>query len=57
MKKITIVIDMQNDFLTGSLVTPDVLKETNPTVYEAIRQKEMKNAFKLKPMPSYNPNI
>lgn len=37
--------------------TPDVLKETNPTIYEVIRQKEMKNAFKLKPMPSYNPNI
>jgi hypothetical protein len=37
--------------------TPDVLKETNPTVYETIRQKEMKNAFKLKPMPSYKPNI
>ena len=37
--------------------TPDVLKESNPTVYEVIRQKEMKNAFKLKPMPSYNPNI
>ena len=37
--------------------TPDVLKESNPTVYKTIFQKEMKNAFKLKPMPSYNPNI
>lgn len=36
---------------------PDVLKESNPTVYEVIHQKEMRNAFKLKPMPSYNPNI
>ena len=35
--------------------TPDVLKESNPTVYEAIRQKEMKNAFKLKPMPAFRP--
>jgi NAD+ synthase len=35
--------------------TPDVLKESNPTVYEVIRQKEMKNAFKLKPMPAYRP--
>jgi hypothetical protein len=31
--------------------------ESNPEIYEAIRQKEMKNAFKLKPMPSYKPNI
>ena len=36
---------------------PEVLKETNPEVFEAIRQKEIKNAFKLKPMPAYNPNI
>lgn len=35
--------------------TPDVLKELNPTVYEVIRQKELKNAFKLKPMPAYSP--
>lgn len=34
---------------------PDVLKESNPTVYEAIHQKEMKNAFKLKPMPAFRP--
>ena len=37
--------------------TPDVLKDENPTVYEIIRQKEIKNAFKLKPMPSYKPYI
>lgn len=36
---------------------PEALKETNPEVFEAIRQKEIKNAFKLKPMPAYNPNI
>jgi NAD+ synthase len=36
---------------------PEVLKETNPEVFEAIRQKEIKNAFKLKPMPAYNPNM
>ena len=36
---------------------PEVLKETNPEVFEAIRQKEIKNAFKLKPMPAYKPNI
>lgn len=34
---------------------PEVLKESNPTVYEVIRQKELKNAFKLKPMPTYKP--
>ena len=34
---------------------PEVLKETNPEVFEAIRQKEIKNAFKLKPMPAYRP--
>ena len=36
---------------------PEVLKETNTEVFEAIRKKEIKNAFKLKPMPAYNPNI
>jgi NAD+ synthase len=34
---------------------PEVLKETNTEVFEAIRQKEIKNAFKLKPMPAYKP--
>ena len=34
---------------------PEVLKESNPEVFEAIRQKEIKNAFKLKPMPTYKP--
>ena len=34
---------------------PEVLKETNPEVFEAIRQKKIKNAFKLKPMPAYKP--
>ena len=34
---------------------PEVLKETNPEVFEAIREKERKNAFKLKPMPTYRP--
>ena len=34
---------------------PEVLKETNPEVYEAICEKERKNAFKLKPMPAYIP--
>ena len=36
---------------------PEKLKAENPTVFEAIRQKEEKNAFKLKPMPAYKPNI
>jgi NAD+ synthase len=36
---------------------PHKLMESNPEVYEAIREKERKNAFKLKPMPAYNPNI
>lgn len=36
---------------------PEKLKVENPTVFETIRQKEMKNAFKLKPMPAYKPNI
>ena len=35
---------------------PYLLKETNPTVFETIRQKEIKNAFKLKPMPAYIPS-
>lgn len=34
---------------------PGKLKAENPTVFEAIHQKEMKNAFKLKPMPAYEP--
>ena len=36
---------------------PLALYEEDPTVFEAIRQKEEKNAFKLKPMPAYKPNI
>ena len=36
---------------------PEKLKAENPTVFEKIRQKEVKNAFKLKPMPAYKPNI
>lgn len=36
---------------------PHKLMESNPEVYETIRWKEMKNAFKLKPMPVYKPNI
>ena len=36
---------------------PHKLMESNPEVYETIREKERKNAFKLKPMPAYNPNI
>ena len=35
---------------------PEVLSVSNPEVFEAIRQKEKKNAFKLKPMPTYNPD-
>ena len=34
---------------------PGLLWDTNRTAYDAIRQKELKNAFKLKPMPSYMP--
>ena len=36
---------------------PEVLKESNPEVFEAIRQKERRNAFKLKPMPAYKPDF
>lgn len=36
---------------------PLALYEEDPTVFEAIRKKEEKNAFKLKPMPAYKPNI
>lgn len=36
---------------------PYKLKETNPSVYEAIKEKEIKNAFKLKLMPKYEPNF
>jgi NAD+ synthase len=36
---------------------PDVLKKSNPSVYDTIRGKERKNAFKLNPMPSYKPNL
>jgi NAD+ synthase len=37
--------------------TPFILEEINPSVFETIRQKEVRNAFKLKPIPSYNPEI
>ena len=36
---------------------PVELKKANPDVFETIFQKQIANAFKLKPMPSYNPNI
>ena len=36
---------------------PFILEEINPSVFETIRQKEVRNAFKLKPMPTYNPEI
>jgi hypothetical protein len=36
---------------------PHKLKESNPSAYEAIKEKEIKNAFKLKPMPKYEPKL
>lgn len=36
---------------------PYALKELNPSVYDIIQEKERKNAFKLKAMPSYTPNL
>jgi hypothetical protein len=35
---------------------PHVLMGLNIEVFEAIREKERKNAFKLKPMPAYDPS-
>jgi NAD+ synthase len=37
--------------------TPFILEEINPSVFETIRQKEVRNAFKLKPIPAYKPII
>ncbi len=34
---------------------PHTLYDLNPDVYKAIQEKEHKNAFKLRPMPSYKP--
>lgn len=39
MKKITIVIDMQNDFLTGSLANPDAVSII-PSVLEQIKNSD-----------------
>ena len=39
MKKITIVIDMQNDFLTGSLANPDAVNII-PSVLEEIKKAD-----------------
>ena len=39
MKKITIVIDMQNDFLTGALANPDAVSII-PSVLEEIRKAD-----------------
>lgn len=36
---------------------PYKLKITNPSVFEKIQQKEINNAFKLKPIPAYKPII
>ena len=37
--------------------TPFILEETNPSTFEAIRQKEIRNSFKLKPINSFKPEI
>ena len=39
MKKITVVIDMQNDFLTGTLANPDAVSII-PSVFEEIRKAD-----------------
>ena len=39
MKKITIVIDMQNDFLTGSLANPDAVSII-PSVLNQIKKSD-----------------
>ena len=36
---------------------PYKLKITNPSIFEKIQQKEISNAFKLKPIPAYKPII
>lgn len=36
---------------------PEVLKNTNPDVFETIFQKQIANAFKLRPMPAYKPKL
>jgi NAD+ synthase len=37
------------------VIDPDTLEEENPEVFNKIRDKEIKNAFKLAPMPTYKP--
>ena len=36
---------------------PEELKKTNPEVFETIFQKQIANAFKLRPMPAYKPKL
>ena len=37
--------------------TPFILEEINPSVFETIRQKEIRNSFKLKPIQAFKPEI
>jgi hypothetical protein len=37
------------------VIDPETLEEENPDVFQKIREKEIKNAFKLAPMPTYKP--
>ena len=36
---------------------PEELKKANPDVFETIFQKQIANAFKLRPMPAYKPKL
>lgn len=52
MKKTLIVIDMQNDFVTGSLKNESA-QAIIPKIKKKIDEKHQKNLFKLRPIPSF----
>ena len=54
MKKTLIVIDMQNDFISGALGTPEA-QAIVPNVKKKIDEMHQRNLFKLQPIPSFVP--
>lgn len=51
-RKVLIVVDMQNDFITGPLGTPEA-RAIVPAVANKIETLHQKNLFKQLPMPAF----
>ena len=56
MKRTLIVVDMQNDFVTGPLGTEEA-RAIVPNIKAKIDALHQRNLFKLQPIPSFLYNI